>query len=294
MSEKEYDKAQASMEEDVGRPNEDPLPASGTPERVLAERKLVRKLDTRVLPTIVLIFIMNYIDRNGITTARLKGLEEDLGLSDLQYQVALSILFVTYCPAQIPSNMILNYITRPSWYIGCCVVVWGLTSTLTGVTRGFGGLLACRIFIGLPEAAFYPGAIYLLSRWYTKKELAFRSAVLYAGLLISNAFGALMAAGILSGMEGKRGIRAWRWLFFIEGAITMSIGLCSIWLLPDYPNNTQWITPFERRLAQARLADDAGEADKDNAEDSYVTPLSSPRPLAPTPSFYFSFTSPGR
>uniref|UniRef100_A0A0W0G1C8 MFS general substrate transporter n=1 Tax=Moniliophthora roreri TaxID=221103 RepID=A0A0W0G1C8_MONRR len=74
----------------------------------------------------------------------------------------------------------------------------------------------------------------------------------------------------------------------------MSIGLCSIWLLPDYPNNTQWITPFERRLAQARLADDAGEADKDNAEDSYVTPLSSPRPLAPTPSFYFSFTSPGR
>uniref|UniRef100_A0A0W0G0G1 Uncharacterized protein n=1 Tax=Moniliophthora roreri TaxID=221103 RepID=A0A0W0G0G1_MONRR len=112
MSEKEYDKAQASMEEDVGRPNEDPLPASGTPERALAERKLVRKLDTRVLPTIVLIFIMNYIDRNGITTARLKGLEEDLGLSDLQYQVALSILFVTYGPAQIPSNMILNYITR--------------------------------------------------------------------------------------------------------------------------------------------------------------------------------------
>jgi MFS family permease len=75
---------------------------------------------------------------------------------------------------------------RPSWYIGGCVVLWGLTSALTGVrrtvlfgrspcinfvqiTQNFAGILACRVFIGLPEAAFYPGAIYLLSRWYTKK-----------------------------------------------------------------------------------------------------------------------------
>jgi hypothetical protein len=112
------------------------------------------------------------------------------------------------------------------------------------ITKDFGGIIACRLFIGLPESAFYPGTIYLLTRWYTKKvimiihltapslltygqELAFRSAILFAGLLISNAFGAvsrywlpnyfsltiskLIAAGILANMEGKRGIRAWRW-----------------------------------------------------------------------------------
>ncbi|TFK71262.1 MFS general substrate transporter [Pluteus cervinus] len=246
----------------------DPLPPSGTLERIEAEKRLVRKLDMRVLPTIVLIFIMNYIDRNGITTARLKGMEQDLGISDVQYNTVIAILFVSYCPAQVPSNMILNYISRPSLYIGICVVAWGVTSALTGITKDYGGILACRIFIGLPEAAFYPGAVYLLSRWYTKKELAFRSAILYAGLLISNAFGALMAAGILSNMEGVRGIRAWRWLFFIEGAITVFIGLHSMWLLPDYPHNTRWISADERRLAQARLSEDAGEADKDNAEDS--------------------------
>ncbi|KAK7034520.1 hypothetical protein VNI00_012367 [Paramarasmius palmivorus] len=147
---------------------------------------------------------------------------------------------------------------------------------MTGVTQNFGGILACRMFIGLPEAAFYPGAIYLLSRWYTKKELAFRSAILFGGLMISNAFGALMAAGILANMEGKRGIRAWRWLFFIEGAITIFVGFLTIpdpevnvsWLLPDYPHNTRWLSDADRRLAQARIADDAGEADQDNADDS--------------------------
>ncbi|KAF8228527.1 MFS general substrate transporter [Tricholoma matsutake] len=246
------------------------LPDPGSQERLLAERKLVRKLDTRLLPTVVIISLMNYIDRNGITTARLQGMEQDLRLTDVQYATVIAVLYASYCPAQIPSNMILNRVTRPSWYIGSCVVLWGLTSALTGVTKDFPGIVACRVFIGLPEAAFYPGSVYLLSRWYTKKELAFRSAVLYVGLLISNAFGSLMAAGILSTMEGKRGIRAWRWLFFIEGSITIIIGFLSMWALPDYPHNTRWITGADRRLAQARMSEDVGEADRDNAEDSPI------------------------
>lgn len=236
--------------------------------RQAAERRLVRKLDFRLLPTIVVIFIMNYIDRVAITSARLKGLESDLGMTDLQYYTVVAILYVSYCPAQIPSNMLLNYVTRPTFYIGTCVVLWGLTSALTGVTHNFAGIVACRVFIGLPEAAFYPGAMYLLSRWYTRKELAFRSAILYSGLLLSNAFGSLIAAGILGNMQGKLGIAAWRWLFYIEGAITIFVGFQAMWLLPDYPNNTRWLTSAERRLAQARLAEDAGEADQDSAEAS--------------------------
>ncbi|CAK5283937.1 unnamed protein product [Mycena citricolor] len=298
---------------------ESPLPAIGTPERAAAERAIVRKLDRRLLPTILVIYLMNYIDRQNVTTARLKGLEQDLGLSgnapavhatppltlvpDIQYNVVLSIVYVSYCPFQIPSNMILNYITRPSWYIGSCVVLWGLTSLLTGLTHNYAGIVACRVSLGIPEVGIsplsrkllgsprrsllsilavspgelqgraqpdHPPAVYLLSRWYTKKELAFRVALLYGANLTSNAFGSLIAAGILSKMEGVRGIRAWRWLFFIEGAISIAVGLIAIWSLPDYPNNTRWISSDQRRLAQARLADDAGEADQDNAGD---TPL---------------------
>ncbi|KAL7277855.1 MFS general substrate transporter [Trametes coccinea BRFM310] len=241
--------------------------------RAAAERKLVRMLDWRLLPTIVLIFIMNYIDRTAVSAARLKGLEQDLGLSDIQYSTVLAVLYASYVPAQIPSNMILNRITRPSYYIPICVMLWGLTSAMTGVTKNYAGILAARIFVGVPEAAFYPGAIYLLSRWYTRRELAFRSAILYGGLLISNAFGSLMAAGILAHMEGKMGIRAWRWLFYIEGAITVTIGIIAIFALPDFPHNTRWLTPAQRRLAQVRLAEDAGEADEDVSTDSAMKGL---------------------
>ncbi|KAI0044270.1 MFS general substrate transporter [Auriscalpium vulgare] len=249
------------------QPSDEKRKALGA-ERARLERILVLKLDRRLLPTIVVIFIMNYIDRTAVTAARLKGLEQDLHLSDIQYNTILAVLYASYCPAQIPSNMILNRVTRPSLYIGVCVVLWGLTSTLTGVTHNFVGIVACRIFIGLPEAAFYPGAIYLLSRWYTRKELAFRSAILYGGLLISNAFGSLMAAGILSNMEGKLGIRAYCSLFYIEGSITILFGFCAMYLLPDYPHNTRWLSPEELHLAQVRLSEDAGEADEDTHGDS--------------------------
>ncbi|KAH9942232.1 MFS general substrate transporter [Epithele typhae] len=241
-----------------------------------AERRLVRILDMRLLPTIILIFIMNYIDRVAVTSARLKGLVEDLHLTDIEYSTILAVLYASYVPAQIPSNMILNRISRPSYYIPACVMVWGLTSALTGVAKSYGGMVAARIFVGIPEAAFYPGAIFLLSRWYTRRELAFRSAILYAGLLVSNAFGSLMAAGILSGMEGKMGIRAWRWCVlrpFPQGAITITIGILAIFLLPDYPHNTRWLSPAQRRLAQVRLAEDAGEADEDATNESAFTGL---------------------
>ncbi|KAG1742533.1 major facilitator superfamily domain-containing protein [Suillus lakei] len=254
-----------------------------TDARNAGERALVRKLDRRLMPTAVVIYILNYIDRVAVTAAKLQGLDQDLGLTTVQYESILAILYVTYCPAQIPSNMILSYISRPSLYIGACVVGWGLTSALTGVTTSFAGIMACRVFIGLPEAAFYPGIMYLLSRWYTRKELAVRSAWFYCGLLISNAFGSLIAAGILGKMQGVLGLSAWRWLFYIEGAITMFFGFltmcassCSYscskltatfssrWLLPDFPHNTRWLNAAERRLAQVRLAEDAGEADKDS------------------------------
>jgi len=93
------------------------------------------------------------------------------------------------------------------------------------------------------------------------------------GHLLASAFGSLMAAGIIGTMEGVRGIRAWRWLFIIEGSITVFIGLCAIVILPDYPHNTKWLSADERRLAQIRLSEDAAEADKDDQRDTALEGL---------------------
>ncbi|CAE6471021.1 unnamed protein product [Rhizoctonia solani] len=239
----------------------------GTEERKRMEKKLLRKLDAR-MSIMVVIYILNYIDRNNAAAARLRGFEEDLGLKGKEFATLLSILYVGYILMQVPSNMFLNYIGKPSLYLPACMIVWGAISCLTGITHNFVGALLTRFFLGFVEAAFFPGALFLLSKWYKREELGLRTAILYCGNLSSNAFGGLIAAGILDGMEGKLGHKAWRWLFFIEGALTMGVAVLAIFILPDFPSTTRWLSPMERRLAEVRMAEDAGgEADHDTKEE---------------------------
>ncbi|WOO81698.1 putative transporter [Vanrija pseudolonga] len=233
--------------------------------RKVVEKSLKRKLDARC-SIFVLIYIMNYLDRNNIAAARLKGLQADLKLSDTQYATCLSVLYAGYILMQVPSNMIVNRMSRPSIYISCAMILWGLISVLSGVVTNFAGMVACRFFIGFVEAAFLPGALLLLSKWYTRRELTLRNAILFGGNLISNAFSGLLAAGILSNLDGVLGHAAWSWLFFIEGGITIFIAIIGAILLPDLPTNTRWFTEEELQVAQLRMAEDVGEADEDSSE----------------------------
>lgn len=159
-------------------------------------------------------------DRNNYPAARLSGLEEDLGMDpeSNQFQVGLSILFVGYVLMQVPSNIMLNWCGRPSWYIGFWTVAWGLVSALTSLVQNYGQIVACRFILGFVEAPFFPGILFYLSKWYTKSELNLRMAIFFSGSLIAGAFGNLIAAGILDGLAGARGLAAWRWLYIIEGA----------------------------------------------------------------------------
>jgi MFS family permease len=174
---------------------------------------------------------------------------------------------------QIPSNMIINRIPRPSLYISVVMLIWGMISTLSGNTQNFAGMVAVRFFIGFVEAAFLPGALLILSKWYTRRELTLRNAILFCGNLISNAFSSLVGAAVLSNMEGVLGHQAWRWLYWIEGAVTMLIALSAMFILPDLPHNSRGFTPEERAVAVFRMTEDVGEADEDSLEQSPWTGL---------------------
>ena len=115
-----------------------------------------------------------------------------------------------------------------------------------------------RFFLGFVEAPFFPGAVYFLSCWYTKREIGVRMALLICGILLSNAFAGLISAGILSGMGGVAGLAAWRWLFILEGLATVILGVIALFVLPDFPGTTKWLTETEKIVAQARLAVDSG------------------------------------
>ncbi|KAL4763351.1 major facilitator superfamily domain-containing protein [Aspergillus foveolatus] len=234
--------------------------------RAEVEKSMKRKLDARC-SLFVLIYIMNYLDRNNMAAARLKGLQEDLNMNYDEYATCLSILYVGYILMQVPSNILINRIQRPSLYISLVMTLWGLISTLSGVVHNFSGMVAIRFFLGFVEAAFLPGALMILSKWYTRRELTTRNAILFCGNLISNAFSALIGAGVLSNMQGVLGHAAWRWLFWIEGAATMTIAIAAAIILPDLPSNTRGFTQEELEVAQLRMTEDVGEADVDS-EDS--------------------------
>ncbi|KAJ5912952.1 hypothetical protein N7504_001835 [Penicillium tannophilum] len=250
------DKASVSHEEAIYR-------ASLTEEEKVIERKLRVRIDSLIMPLVVLVYLLNYIDRNNYAAAKLQGLTEELHLTDTQYQTGLSILFVAYILMQVPSNLLLNYMGRPSFYLGFFVCAWGLVSALTSQVKSYGGIVACRFLLGLVEAPFFAGVLFYLSKWYTKNELAFRMSIFYSGSLLSGAFGNLIAAGILSGLKGKRGMSAWQWLYIIEGSITVCVGLVIICILPDFPETWKLLTPEMRRVAERRLAIEAAEADVD-------------------------------
>ena len=127
---------------------------------------------------------------------------------------------------QVPSNALLNHVGRPSLYLGFFICAWGLVSALTSQVSNYGQIVACRFILGLVEAPFFAGVLFYLSKWYSKNELNLRMSIFYSGSLLSGAFGNLIAAGILRGMDGARGLSSWRWLYIVEGSITCLV-ICS-------------------------------------------------------------------
>ncbi|KAG1746417.1 major facilitator superfamily domain-containing protein [Suillus lakei] len=231
--------------------------ASSVPDRARddLERQLLRKLDLR-MSVVVLLYALNYVDRTNASSARLAGFEKDLHLQGNQYATALSIVYVGYILMQVPSNMFLHWLERPSILIPCSMVIWGIVSTLTGITNNYAGVLLARFFLGFAEGPLYPGVLFLISGWYKRDELAIRTTLVSCGSVLSAGFGSLFASGILTGMEGKLLQAAWRWLFYIEGSATIAVAIFAVSILPDFPHNTKWLTPEERALATSRLADD--------------------------------------
>ncbi|UQC88710.1 uncharacterized protein CLUP02_14235 [Colletotrichum lupini] len=221
-------------------------------EFIAHEKSLVRKLDYTLVPMSLIV--------TGHSQARLSSFEKNLNLTGNQFNVAVSILNIGYMLMHLPSNMLITR-TRPGIYIPACTSLWSIVSAATAGAGNYTHLLVIRLFLGIAEAPFFPGAMYLLSCWYPRKELALCTAVLYSGVLLATAFSGLIAAGVLSSLEGARGIAGWQWLFIIEGAGSFTAALLGFALLPDFPGQrsgvAKWLlTDAEQRVAVERIRRD--------------------------------------
>ncbi|KAJ4298004.1 hypothetical protein N0V90_005903 [Kalmusia sp. IMI 367209] len=207
--------------------------------------KVFRKVDVRLMPMLMALYLVSNLDRANIGNAKIEGLEKDLSMTGSDYNIANMIFFVSYILCEIPANSILLKFKRPSTWLGMIVTAWGIVMTCTGVTQSYGGLVTCRFLLGIFEAGFFPGAVFLLSQWYPPYMTQFRMSLLYCSAAMSGAFSGLMAAGIAE-MSGIGGYRGWRWIFLIEGLLTVLLGVGSFWLLPDSPNHSRnWLQQEE-------------------------------------------------
>ncbi|KAF5568716.1 tartrate transporter [Fusarium phyllophilum] len=168
-------------------------------------KKVVKKIDFRLLPIMAVLYLLAHIDRGNIGNAKIEGMDKDLGLVGNQYNIASTIFFVPYIIFEVPSNIVLK--------------------------KNFQGLVACRVILGVFEAGFFPGAVFIVSSWYPRHELQQRLAIFYTASAFSGALSGLLAFGIAR-LDGARGIAGWRWIFLIEGA---------------------WLSDDEKRFVDLRL-----------------------------------------
>lgn len=143
--------------------------------------------------------------------------------------------------------------TRPSVFLPTIMFIWGCVTISMGWVPNYQTLVGLRVVVGILEAGFAPGVLFLLSSWYKPNEQSRRFGVYISAAILSGAFGGLIAGAITSNLDGAHGIPGWRWLFIVEGATTAGWSLISVFLLLDFPANTKQLSDRERELAIKRL-----------------------------------------
>ncbi|KAK4494587.1 hypothetical protein PRZ48_013943 [Zasmidium cellare] len=257
--EKEVISSDESLKDVPGKTPLDELPdpdaGLSDEERKALDKKLMRKVDSWLIPWLCLLYLLSFLDRTNIGNARLAGMEEDLGMTGKHdYNNTLTIFFISYALAEPITNVLLKRLSPRVFFTGI-ILLWGLIMTLMGLVTNYAGLLACRWFLGLAEAGLFPGVNYYLSCWYKRSELGVRAATFFSAAALAGSFGGLLAAAIAT-MRGVGGKPGWAWIFIIEGLATMFVGGFCWWMVFDWPDTARFLTPDERLRVRRRLAAD--------------------------------------
>ncbi|KAF8868773.1 MFS general substrate transporter [Mucidula mucida] len=244
--------------------------ASPSEETLLQlERRAVRKLDCAILPIMTMFYLLSFLDRANIGNARIAGLQADLGLTDHQYQICVTVLFVPYIFAELPANLLLRRI-GPKFLMPALLTAWGIMVTLQGLVTSYAGLVVCRAFLGLVEGPMFPGIVLYLSGFYTRAELSLRVAVFFSSasvrefvdpptrpgpsyvLQLSGAFSGLLSAAIMN-MDGIGGKAGWSWIFILEGIFSALVGIAGFFLTPSTPHEVLGLSEAEKDILVRRL-----------------------------------------
>ncbi|KAI5868168.1 MFS general substrate transporter [Durotheca rogersii] len=218
------------------------------------EQKLVRKIDFFILSFCCLSYFTNYLDRSNLNNAYVSGMKEDLGFVGDQLNQINTCFTIGYVVGQIPANLSLHYL-KPRYFFPACMVIWACLTMVTASVNKPESIMAIRFFQGIAEATTFVGTHYILGSWYTESELGKRSGIFTASGLAGTMIGGFIQTGIYSSLHGRNGLPGWRWLFIMDGLITIPVALYGFLFFPDTPSTTSafYLTESERALAVSRV-----------------------------------------
>ncbi|KAF6799421.1 major facilitator superfamily transporter [Colletotrichum sojae] len=248
MSSKDYDVDLPKVEQRESRADAE--------RRDSLTKSLLFKIDTRVLPLLALLFLCSFLDRTNVGNAKIIGMEKDLGISNIQYNQGLAVFYATYIASELPSNLVLKKVSPRIW-LPFLTIAWGTVTMCLGFVRSYGSFVAVRAILGATEGGLLPGMVLYLSGLYTRGELALRIGIFYTAASLSGAFGGLLARG-LSAIGPAGGLEGWRWIFIIEGLITIVCGVIAAIGLPNSLATAKILTPEEREWAMVRRQGGSG------------------------------------
>lgn len=227
-----------------------PSGASLTNEITELERQTIRRVSVRLLPMLIACYFVAYLDRVNVGFASLT-MNKALGFSSAVYGFGGGIFFIGYFIFEVPSNILLSKIGARRW-IARILVTWGIISACTAIIAGPVSFYSVRFLLGVAEAGFFPGIILYLTWWFPSYYRARIVGMFMAAIPISNILGSLVS-GVLLDLDGALGIAGWQWLFILEAAPAIVLGI-AFWLtMTDWPSQAHWLTGEQRTWLTTRL-----------------------------------------
>ncbi|WGT28199.1 MFS transporter [Pseudomonas marginalis] len=205
----------------------------------------------RLMPLLLVCYLFAHLDRINIGFAKMQ-MSADLNFSDTVYGFGAGLFFVAYALFGVPSNMALDRVGPRRW-IATLMVVWGVLSTCMYLIDGAMGFYVLRFLLGVAEAGFFPGILVFLNRWYPAGRRAQVTALFAIAVPMAGVIGGPLSGGILEHFHDLGGLRGWQWMFVIEGAPVILLGLVVLKCLPDSFETVKWLTPEQKQHLREQL-----------------------------------------